>query len=159
MKTLTVALRSFLFFVVLLAFAAMPSQSLALEGKVVVVTSFPKDLTNAFKNAFQKKNPGVKVEILNKKTTAGIKYVQETAKNNTSDIFWASAPDAFEVLKGDGLLQKYKPKAKGIPAKVGAYPINDPDGYYTGFAPQPCGDVRTVAFGNHSPDGGDPSSR
>jgi ABC-type Fe3+ transport system substrate-binding protein len=134
MKTITVALRSFLFFVVLLAFAAMPSQSSALEGKVVVVTSFPKDLTNAFKNAFQKKNPGVKVQILNKKTTAGIKYIQETAGNNTSDIFWASAPDAFEVLKGDGLLQRYKPKAKGIPAKVGSYPINDPDGYYTGFA-------------------------
>lgn len=134
MKTVTVALRSFLFFVVLLAFAAMPLQSLALEGKVVVVTSFPKDLTNAFKNAFQKKNPGVKVQILNKKTTAGIKYIQETARNNTSDIFWASAPDAFEVLKGDGHLQRYKPKAKGIPAKVGSYPINDPDGYYTGFA-------------------------
>lgn len=134
MKTVTIALRSFLFFVVLLAFAAMPLQSLALEGKVVVVTSFPKDLTNAFKNAFQKKNPGVKVQILNKKTTAGIKYIQETARNNTSDIFWASAPDAFEVLKGDGLLQRYKPKAKGIPAKVGSYPINDPDGYYTGFA-------------------------
>jgi len=134
MKTVTVGLRGLLFSVVMLAFAGMPSQSLALEDKVVVVTSFPKDLTNAFKNAFQKKNPGVKVEILNKKTTAGIKYVQETAKNNTSDLFWASAPDAFEGLKGDGLLQKYKPKAKGIPAKVGAYPINDPDGYYTGFA-------------------------
>lgn len=106
----------------------------ALEDKLVVVTSFPKDLTKEFKDAFENKHPGLTVEILNKKTTAGIKYIQETAANNTSDLFWASAPDAFEVLKGDGLLEKFTPEAEGIPQKVGAYPINDPDGYYTGFA-------------------------
>jgi ABC-type Fe3+ transport system substrate-binding protein len=106
----------------------------ALEDKLVVVTSFPKDLTGAFKAAFEKNNPGVKVEMLKKKTTAGVKYLQETVSNNTSDMFWASAPDAFEVLKSDGLLQKYQVKATGIPDMIGAYPINDPDGYYKGFA-------------------------
>ncbi len=106
----------------------------ALEDKLVVVTSFPKDLTGAFKAAFEKNHPGVKVEMLKKKTTAGVKYLQETASNNTSDMFWASAPDAFEVLKSDGLLQKYQLKATGIPDMIGAYPINDPDGYYKGFA-------------------------
>ncbi|MBT3205822.1 MAG: extracellular solute-binding protein [Gammaproteobacteria bacterium] len=106
----------------------------AMENKLVVVTSFPKDLTKEFKSAFEKKNPGLKIEMLKKKTTAGIKYIQETASNNSSDLFWASAPDAFEVLKGDNLLAKYTSPAKGIPKNVGSYPINDPDGYYTGFA-------------------------
>ncbi len=106
----------------------------AMEDSLVIVTSFPKDLTSVFKKAFEKKHPGVKVEMLKKKTTAGVKYIQETASNNTSDLFWASAPDAFEVLKGDGLLQKYEVKTKGIPEKIGAFPINDPDGYYKGFA-------------------------
>lgn len=121
---------------ILLAFAVgMTSLSAqAMEDKLVVVTSFPKDLTKQFKDAFEKKHPSMKVEMLKKKTTAGIKYIQETAGNNSSDLFWASAPDAFEVLKGDGLLQKYTSNASGIPEKVGAYPINDPDGYYTGFA-------------------------
>ncbi|MES9871222.1 MAG: extracellular solute-binding protein [Sedimenticola sp.] len=108
--------------------------AVAAEGKLTVVTSFPKDLTKQFKTAFEKKHPGIQVEMLKKKTTAGIKYIQETADNNSSDLFWASAPDAFEVLKGDGLLEKYTSGAKGIPEKVGAYPLNDPDGYYTGFA-------------------------
>jgi len=106
----------------------------ALEDKVVVVTSFPKDLTNAFKQAFESKHTGVTVEILNKKTTAGVKFLQETAGNNNTDLFWASAPDAFEVLKGDGLLAKYQVKATGIPELIGSYPIHDPDGYYKGFA-------------------------
>ncbi len=106
----------------------------AIEDKLVVVTSFPKDLTKEFKSAFEKKHPGTEVEMLKKKTTAGIKYIQETARNNSSDLFWASAPDAFEVLKGDGLLQKYRSSVPGIPEKIGSYPINDPDGYYSGFA-------------------------
>jgi ABC-type Fe3+ transport system substrate-binding protein len=105
-----------------------------LESKLVVVTSYPKDLTGPFKKAFEAQYPGTIVEILQKKTSAGVKYIQETVQGNTSDLMWASAPDAFEVLKADGLLTKYTPMAKGIPEKIGSYPINDPDGYYTGFA-------------------------
>jgi ABC-type Fe3+ transport system substrate-binding protein len=117
-----------------LGLLAWPLQIQAIENKLVIVTSFPKDLTGPFKKAFEAKNKGVEVEVLQKKTSACVKYIQETAQNNTSDIMWASAPDAFEVLKGDGLLSKYSPKTKGIPEKVGSYPINDPDGYYIGFA-------------------------
>jgi phosphoglycerate transport regulatory protein PgtC len=111
-----------------------PVWSAALEDKLVIVTSYPKDLTGVFQKAFEAKYPGTKVEILQKKTSAGVKYIQETAKANASDLMWASAPDAFEVLKADGLLAPYTPKAKGIPKLIGSYPINDPDGYYTGFA-------------------------
>jgi len=118
----------------MLTLTAVPQQSYALEDKLVIVTSFPKDLTGPFKKAFEAKYPNTKVDVLQKKTSAAVKYIQETAKGNTSDIMWASAPDAFEVLKSDGLLIKYTPKAKGIPEKIGSYPINDPDGYYIGFA-------------------------
>lgn len=107
---------------------------MAAEGTLTIVTSFPKDLTAVYKAAFEKKNPGLTVEVLNKSSSSSIKYIQETAANNTSDLFWASAPDAFEVLKGDNLLVKYASKAEGIPQKVGAFDINDPDGYYLGFA-------------------------
>ena len=106
----------------------------AKDNSITVVTSFPKDLTAIYKAAFEKKFPGTKVEILNKSTSSGVKYLQEIRAKNTADIFWASAPDAFEVLKGDQLLQKYVSKATGIAPRVGAYPTSDPQGYYTGFA-------------------------
>jgi ABC-type Fe3+ transport system substrate-binding protein len=32
------------------------------------------------------------------------------------------------------LLEAYRPDVKGIPDKIGAYPMNDPDGMYLGFA-------------------------
>jgi len=107
---------------------------LSLDGTLTIVTSYPTDTTNTFKAAFEKKYPEVKVEMLKKKTTAGIKYLQEISASNTADMFWASAPDAFEVLKGDDLLVKYDVKVTGIPKNVGSFPINDPDGYYKGFA-------------------------
>jgi len=113
---------------------AFSQSASAVSGKLTIVTSFPKDLTEVYRQAFEAENPGVNIEVLNKKTTAGIKYLQETVGNNSSDLFWASAPDAFEVLKGDDLLVQYRPKADGIPDKIGAFPINDPDGYYSGFA-------------------------
>lgn len=112
----------------------LPVQAGAMEDKLVIVTSYPPDTTDTVKKAFETKHPGVQVEMLKKQTVAGIKFLQETSGNNTSDMFWASSPDAFEVLKGSALLQKYQTKVKGIPQKVGAFPINDPDGYYTGFA-------------------------
>jgi ABC-type Fe3+ transport system substrate-binding protein len=103
-------------------------------GKVTVVTSFAKDVTDPVKKAFEAAAPGVTLEVQNRNTNAGVKYLEETKSNNQVDLFWASAPDAFEVLKSKGLLQKYAPKASGIPEKIGQFPINDPAGFYFGFA-------------------------
>ena len=70
---------------------------------------------------------------MNRKTAAAISYVQETV-SNPADLFWASAPDAFEVLKAGGFLNYYRPLSRDIPKKIGGYPVHDPEGYYTGFA-------------------------
>lgn len=103
-------------------------------GKVTVVTSYSKDVTDPVKKAFEAAVPGMILEVQNRNTNAGVKYLEETRANNQVDLFWASAPDAFEVLKGKSLLQPYKPKATGIPEKIGQFPINDPKGFYFGFA-------------------------
>jgi ABC-type Fe3+ transport system substrate-binding protein len=115
----------------LLGAAALAAQA----GTVTVVTSFPKELTQAYKSAFEKANPGIKLEILNKSTVQGIAYVRELPEGQRPDIFWASAPDAFEVLAGQKLLSPVADLAnKAVPAKVGAYPINSPEGLYLGQA-------------------------
>jgi len=115
-----------------IALACLPFASLA--DTVTVVTSFPKELTAAYKKAYEAKHPNDKVEILNKNTAAGIAYVREQAAGSRPEVFWASAPDAFEVLSGAKLLQKIGPGNPAIPAKVGNYPVNDPEGYYRGQA-------------------------
>ena len=101
---------------------------------ISVITSFPKELTEAYKKAYEIKYPGDKVEILNKNTSAGIAYVREQTAGSRPEVFWASAPDAFEVLASGKLLQKVDSGNPNIPAKVGSYPINDPEGLYKGQA-------------------------
>ncbi len=123
-------------FVQLSAVAALCAASALVQaGTVTVLTSFPKELTTAYQKAFEAKNPGIKVEILNKNTVAGIAYVRELPAGQRPDIMWASAPDAFEVLARNKLLQAApETKNAAAPAKIGNYPLNDPDGLYYGQA-------------------------
>lgn len=117
-----------------LVVCALSAGAASANEKIMVITSFPDSMTGPIEAGFEAANPQFDLEVLNKKTSAGVKFIQEIAGANTADIFWASAPDAFEVLKSDGLLADVTIKSEGIPDKIGAYPMNDPDGKYYGFA-------------------------
>ena len=113
----------------------LAAASSAHAGTVTVITSFPKELTQAYKSAFEKANPDIKLEILNKNTVSGIAYVKETEEGRRPEVFWASAPDAFEVLGASGLLEKAPDVANpDVPDKIGSFPINDPGGLFYGQA-------------------------
>jgi phosphoglycerate transport regulatory protein PgtC len=130
---MTTAYRRSILLAAALTLLSGPAFAQGLEDKLVIVTSFSKDLTVPYAQAFEKKYPGTKVEVQNRNTAAAIAFIRET-QSSPPDIFWASAPDAFEVLKKNSLLQKYQPKAPGVASKVGSYPVNDPAGFYVGFA-------------------------
>ncbi len=102
------------------------------KGPLVIVTSFPEAVFSRFKEEFINLYPEVKIYIRSKKTSAGISFVEERARE-AADIFWASAPDAFEVLKQSGsLLKAFDATENGT--KLGDYPLDDPEGFYKGFA-------------------------
>ena len=118
-----------------IAMAAGMWGSAVQAGTVTVLTSFPKELTSAYQKAFEAANPGIKIEILNKNTTASVAYVRELPEGQRPDVMWASAPDAFEVLARNKLLQPAPDTVnKNAPAKIGNYPLNDPQGLYYGQA-------------------------
>lgn len=100
------------------------------EKRLIIVSSFPEKMTAIYESAFEEKHPTVDVEVLKKKTTAGLKYIED----NAVDLFWVSAPDAFEVLKKKNSLQVYRPNVKGIPKRISGYPVNEENGFYSGFA-------------------------
>jgi ABC-type Fe3+ transport system substrate-binding protein len=100
--------------------------------EVVVVTSFPSSLYEPFRKAFEAREPGVRLRILNRKTTAAIAMMGEGGFEE-ADVFWASAPDAFEVLAARGGLA---PLPRGTPLTrpaIAGYPIDDPEGRFRGF--------------------------
>ena len=119
----------------LLAAGILGAAQSASAGTVTVLTSFPKELTTAYQKAFEAANPGIKIEILNKNTTAAVAYVRELPEGQRPDVMWASAPDAFEVLSSFKLLQGAPEVVnKDAPVKIGNHPLNDPKGMYYGQA-------------------------
>ena len=104
-----------------------------LTGRLIIVSSFPETVFGRFKSAFEAKNPSLKVHVRSKKTSAAISFIQE-AKAESVDLLWLSAPDAFEVLKKSGhLAQAFEVPVEKI-QRIGGYPVDDPEGYYRGFA-------------------------
>jgi phosphoglycerate transport regulatory protein PgtC len=100
---------------------------------VRVLTSFPPTLFEPFKAEFEKAYPALQVEILQRKTTAVVSSAT-MSRTLQADVFWASAPDAFEFLKGAGRLARTQPRHTGAPDIVAGHRVNDPDNTYLGFA-------------------------
>ncbi|ADH91565.1 extracellular solute-binding protein family 1 [Ancylobacter novellus DSM 506] len=98
-----------------------------------VVTSFPPSMIEVYRNAFRSAHRDIEIEFIQRKTTAAVAQLAGGDRLN-ADLFWASAPDAFELLKLEGLLLPLAPRDTGAPATVAGYPVNDPDGHYLGFA-------------------------
>lgn len=116
---------------VMALFMARPS----LAGTVTILTSFPRELTRAYQLAFEAGHPGIRLQILNKNTVQSVAYVRELPAGHRPEVFWASAPDAFELMARQKLLEKIDDLInKEAPQSAGPYPINNPEGYYLGQA-------------------------
>ncbi|HIP53262.1 MAG TPA: ABC transporter substrate-binding protein, partial [Chromatiales bacterium] len=113
---------------------SMSARAAETDPRLVIVSSFPEEVTEVYRNAFEAAHPGVTVEIRKKKTTAGIRYLEKPEIRGQVDLFWVSAPDAFEVLKEKKMLRRFTPTARDLPRRISGYPLHDPDGYYSGFA-------------------------
>lgn len=98
-----------------------------------ILTSFPPDFYQNFKSAFSARHPDIQVIIRNKKTTAGIKYLMRQPENNI-DLFWASAPDAFDILDNAGLLAEVSDVDFDYPHSISGYPLRQEKNRYLGFA-------------------------
>jgi ABC-type Fe3+ transport system substrate-binding protein len=114
-----------------LALAVVPADARG-DRPIRVLTSFPPQVLEPFRAAFERRYPETAVEFVQRKTTAGVADI--VSERQRADVFWASAPDAFELLKDAGRLAPLKPRPTGAPGLIAGYPVNDPDGTYLGFA-------------------------
>lgn len=132
---------------VLLALLAFgwPATGMAEGRRVQIITSFPPSFFEPFRSAFRNRHPDIAVEVVQRKTTAAVVDIR-TQKRPEADLFWASAPDAFELLKRANLLAPLQPRKTGAPETIAGYPVNDPDHRYLGFAVSGYGLVYNPAY-------------
>jgi ABC-type Fe3+ transport system substrate-binding protein len=109
--------------------------STAQAATVVVLTSFPPELTSVYKKAFERRHPEMTVEFVNKNTSAALSVIRGNPNGLRPDVFWASAPDAFETMAHEHLFEKApETRNPAIPPRIGRYPMDDPEGMYYGQA-------------------------
>lgn len=128
----------------LLALLAMSASAACAAETVRVLTSFPPQVLERFNVAFKNRYPTVSLEFVQRKTTTALAEI--VGGRRKVDIFWASAPDAFEILKRAGRLVVLKPRVTGAPDFIAGYPVNDPDLTYLGFALSGYGFVYNPAY-------------
>lgn len=106
--------------------------AIANSGDVVILTSFPPSFYEPFRLAFERAEPAIRLRMVNRKTTAALAIVED-ADPGTVDVFWASSPDAFAVLKAKGHLLQLEASAVPAGAHIRGYPIDDAEGFFRGF--------------------------
>ena len=74
----------------------------------------------------------MKVQVLNKKTTAAIDEINR-GNSRHFDLFWSSSPDAFVVLKREGRL-RYLDYIAHYPPLSPKQPYHDEQGWFYNFA-------------------------
>lgn len=106
---------------------------LAWAGDLVILTSFPPAFYEVISEKFEKAHPDINIEIVQRSTTSGVRFLLERDTVDV-DIFWASSPDAFELLKDREQLARVDVETPLQDSSVAGYPVNDADGRYFGFA-------------------------
>jgi ABC-type Fe3+ transport system substrate-binding protein len=87
------------------AFAALACGSAAARSKDLrLLTSYDAEVIEPFVAAFQERHPSVALRHLNKNTPAAVQELV-AGYSREFDLFWASSPEAFEVLKTSGRLR------------------------------------------------------
>lgn len=115
-------LRFFIFCLVFLGLGQALATEDSSQTRLNILTSFPPEFYIPFKQAFEQLEPGIRLNIRNKKTTAGVAFLQRKADTEI-DIFWASAPDAFSILARAGLLQNINDIEFPFPPSLQNFPL------------------------------------
>lgn len=100
---------------------------------MTVVTSLSQEMMRAYRVAFERQHPGIRLEIVAKSTAELLREVEQRPAGKRPDIVWASSIEAFVLLARKGLLQP-APELRNpqVPAKVGPHALNDASGRYFG---------------------------
>lgn len=118
-----------------LAMAVIGANVVLAKDSVVIVTSFSKELTSAYKLGFEARFPQLAVEFINVPTTSAVSLIRDRRAGARPDVFWSSAPDAFDALARLNFLTRTGDLGDPqIPSRIGSFDVDDPNGLFKGQA-------------------------
>ena len=87
----------------LTVWVALMLPTMAAAQELRIMTSYQSVVVDPLVEAFHRQHPDIRVRVLNKNTHAAVDEML-AGNGRRFDLFWASSPEAFVVLKHAGLL-------------------------------------------------------
>ncbi|WP_404360580.1 di-heme oxidoredictase family protein [Methylotuvimicrobium sp. KM1] len=107
----------------LTAYDAVAKQTLT------VLTAYHEEVVAQFETAFERVHPDIDVKIIWRMPHDALPYLRQPEQGGV-DVYWSASLHNFLQLKQEGVWQKLKLDRSGLPEKLGAMPLADPDGFY-----------------------------
>lgn len=98
------------------------------HDKVVVMTSYPEEVVSLIEAGYEKAHPGARVEIIWRRSGDAMNYLKDHPGH--VDVYWTPSQRTFARLAEQGAFKRLPIDMSGLPAKVGGFPISDPDLLY-----------------------------
>ncbi|HWA14535.1 MAG TPA: extracellular solute-binding protein [Burkholderiales bacterium] len=94
------------------------------EGRVVVLTSYPQETISLFEAAFEKANPGTRLEIVWRMPRDAMPYLLDAGSHGV-DVYWSASARNYAELAAKDLLAPLAADP-ALPERIGRFPISDP---------------------------------
>ncbi|MBM3552222.1 MAG: extracellular solute-binding protein [Alphaproteobacteria bacterium] len=99
---------------------------------VVVVTSFPEELTTRYEREFERIRPDVHVQFVWKQSRDALGELTKPEQGG-ADVYWAPSPANFMLLRDRGAFRKISVDRAALPGRLGAQQLSDPTGLYEAY--------------------------
>lgn len=111
---------------------AWVSPASADNDRVVVMTSYPEEVTTTFERAFERSHPGIEVQIVWKQARDAFAALNKPDQSGV-DVYWTPSATNFPRLRELGAFQSLSVDRKALPGRIGRQPLSDAKGQYEAF--------------------------
>lgn len=102
------------------------------DTQIIVVTSFPEELTTRYEQEFEKLNPALHIQFVWKQSRDALTELSKPDQGG-ADVYWAPTVANFALLKERGAFGEIKVDRTALPGKLGNQQISDPFGRFEAY--------------------------
>lgn len=110
----------------------LPRAARAATEKLVVVTSFPEELTTRYEAELERLHPNIHVQFVWKQSRDALALLSEPDQGG-ADVYWAPSLGNFPILRDRGAFQKIFVERAVLPGRLGDQILSDPNGLFEAY--------------------------
>jgi ABC-type Fe3+ transport system substrate-binding protein len=116
----------------LLGASILPRAARAAQDTLVVLTSFPEEMTTRYETEFEKLHPGVHVQFVWKHSRDAFALLSKPDQGGV-DVYLAPSFGNFPILRDRGVFRKLEVDRAVLPGRLGEQLLSDPHGMFEAF--------------------------